>query len=335
MYREWYVIRRLFSIVKGISAVLLFSISIQASSSDFRSGESAPGNSAPIKILTNNWTSQLVLSKVVGNIFQSMGYNVVYIPSSTADQWGALAYGAAHVQVEVWQGTMSADFERIVQTGNVVDVGTHSATTREEWWYPEYVTKHCPGLPDWKALRACSSVFARPGSENRGIYFAGPWEKPDEARIRALKLDFDVVVLPKGDDLWVELERAAEKEIPIILFNWTPNWVESRYSGAFVEFPDYDPRCETEPEWGINPQFLYDCGNPKGGWLKKAAWAGMQKQWECAFKTLENANFSNAQIAQAAAFVDVDKMQIEQAAEHWMKENQGIWRSWIERDCTL
>lgn len=275
-----------------------------------------------------------MLSKVVGNVFESMGYSVGYIPSSTADQWGALAYGAAHVQVEVWQGTMSDDFERIVKTGSVVDAGTHSATTREEWWYPDYVAERCPGLPNWQALKQCSDIFARPGSNGRGIYFAGPWEKPDEARIRALRLDFDVVLLPKGDDLWIELKKAADKKIPIVLFNWSPNWVESRYKGAFIEFPDYHSDCETEPEWGINPNFLYDCGNPKGGWLKKAAWAGMKKQWPCAYRTLMNVNFDNAQIAQAAALIDVDNMSVETAADTWMQENTSVWQSWIETGCS-
>ena len=55
----------------------------------------------------NNWTSQIVLSHITGNIFQHLGYEVEYIPTSTSDQWGALAYGTAHVQVEIWQGTMA------------------------------------------------------------------------------------------------------------------------------------------------------------------------------------------------------------------------------------
>ena len=29
----------------------------------------------PIKIITNNWTSQLVLANVVGQVLQSQGYN--------------------------------------------------------------------------------------------------------------------------------------------------------------------------------------------------------------------------------------------------------------------
>ena len=165
------------------------------------------------------------------------------------------------------------------------------------------------------------------------MYYAGPWEKPDEARIRALGLNFNVHVLPNGDDLWVQLEQAYKQKKPIVLFNWTPNWVESRYTGRFVEFPAYSPECETNPNWGVSKSYLHDCGNPKGGWLKKAAWSGMEKTRRCAFQTLQNINFDNKQISSAAALVDVDKLSYEAAAQHWLNQNEALWKSWIPKGC--
>ena len=287
----------------------------------------------PIRIVTNNWTSQVVLSNVTGEVFRTMGYPIEYLSVTTSEQWGALAHGVAHVQIEVWEGTMSSMFNRMVQEGGMVDAGTHSATTREEWWYPQYVEPLCPGLPDWQALKSCAQIFSTSESGDKGVYFAGPWEKPDEARIRALGLNFDVHVLDKGDDLWVQLEQAYKQKKPIVLFNWTPNWVESRYAGSFVEFPAYSPECETNPSWGVNESYLYDCGNPKGGWLKKAAWSGMEKTRRCAFQTLQNINFDNKQIATAAALVDVDKLSYKDAAQQWLNENEVLWKGWIPMDC--
>jgi glycine betaine/proline transport system substrate-binding protein len=288
----------------------------------------------PIKIITNNWTSQIVLSKITGNIFESLDFEVDYIPSSTSDQWGALAHGAAHVQVEVWEGTMSDQFNRLVSAHSIIDAGSHNATTREDWWYPKYVEALCPGLPDWKALKECSALFSRPGSQGKGVYFAGPWEKPDEARIRALDLDFQVHALSKGDELWIELKKAYATKTPIILFNWTPNWIESRYQGAFVEFPPYNPACKTDPNWGINKNFIYDCGNPSGGWLKKAASIDFKQDYQCAYKTLNNISLNNQQIAFITALVDVDKVSYKAAAEQWLSNNTSIWQNWIPQECT-
>ncbi len=287
----------------------------------------------PIRVIINDWTSQIILAKVTGKIFTSMGYVVEYPFSTTNQQWGALKHGIDHVQVEVWQGTMSEMFERMVASKLVVDAGTHDAKTREDWWYPLYVEDFCPGLPDWRALKNCASVFSTDKGGDSGRYIAGPWEKPEAARIRALGLNFKVDAVPTAQDLWVALENAKKKNQPIVLFNWTPNWVEAVYEGKFIEFPDYDPQCETNPEWGVNPRFHQDCGNPKNGWLKKAAWAGMEKKWPCAFKTLQKINFSSKIISTVAAWVDFEKMSYQDATDRWLAENPKIWQSWIPQSC--
>ena len=67
----------------------------------------APESTDPIKIITNNWTSQLVLSNVVGQLLQQMGYNVEYTSSDTQLQYTALANGDMDFQVEVWEGSQA------------------------------------------------------------------------------------------------------------------------------------------------------------------------------------------------------------------------------------
>ena len=68
--------------------------------------------------------------------------------------------------------------------------------------------------------------------------------------------------------LWKAPAAAFERRDPIILFNWTPNWVEAKYEGKFADFPDHDPDRETDPSWGTNPDLTHDCGNPTDGYLK-------------------------------------------------------------------
>jgi glycine betaine/proline transport system substrate-binding protein len=290
-------------------------------------------NQQQIRIIINDWTSQHILALVTGNIFISMGYQVQYPIANTNEQWGSLSHGIDHVQIEVWEGTMSTMFERMVKAGRVIDAGTHDAVTREDWWYPDYVESYCPGLPDWRALKKCAAIFAQDNEEKLGQYIAGPWEKPENARIRALGLKFRVLQVEKAEELWAALKVAKQNKQPIVLFNWTPNWVEAIYQGKFVEFPAYHPECEIRPEWGINPNYLYDCGNPKNGWLKKAAYSGMPLLWPCAFETLKNINFDSHTISSVASWVDFDKMTYQQAAERWLNENQKRWKQWIPMNC--
>lgn len=289
----------------------------------------------PIRIIKNDWTSQLVMAEIVGGIFSYLGYNIEYSTSSTNQQWGALAQGVDHVQVEVWQGTMADMFNRMVSAKRILDAGAHDAKTREEWWYPIYIEEQCPGLPDWKALKRCAQLFKTDASGEKGHYYAGPWEKPEAAKIRALDLNFKAIQVKQADDLWAALKQAQQDKKPIVLFNWTPNWVEARFEGKFIEFPTYDVRCETDPSWGVNPDYHYDCGNPKDGWLKKAAWSGMPTTWPCAYQTLKNLNFTNNMISQLAAQVDIDKKSTFSAAQDWLQQNHVLWKSWVPSDCSL
>lgn len=290
-----------------------------------------PESSEPIIIVTNNWNSQLVLAKIAGSLLSKLGYRTRYEPAHTQLQYSAMGNGDMHLQMEVWEGTMAVAFESQVARGRMVDAGSHAAVTREEWWYPIYLEEICPDLPDWQALNDCANALATPETGQKGRYLAGPtdWEKPDWERVEALGLDIEVVNAEDAAHLRAELEVAARENNPIILFNWSPNWVEAVYPGAFIEFPDHDPDCESEPSWGINPEATYDCGNPKKGWLKKGVWAGFEDNWPCGFDLVKNISFTNAQISEVAAMVDVQDLSIEQAADLWLKENPNVWQKWI------
>jgi glycine betaine/proline transport system substrate-binding protein len=290
------------------------------------------GSQEPIIIALNNWSSQIVLSRILGHLYGQMGYRVFYHTVSLSEQWGALARGLVHVQVEVWEGTMARMFFRMIQEGSIVDAGSYPVNTREEWWYPAYVESLCPGLPHWEALKRCASLFAVPETWPKGRYLAGPWEKPDEARIRSLGLNFQAVQVRESSELWVELDKAVQNQTPIVLFNWTPNGVDAVYEGKFVEFPDYEPECETDAAWGVNPNHVNDCGNPKNGWLKKAAWSGMASKWPGSLHVLENLSLDNTMFSHLTAMVVVDKMSYEEAALKWILENRELWESWIPTD---
>lgn len=295
-------------------------------------GALAQESDEPIVIATHNWSSQIVMSHIVGGLFEELGYTVDYVPADGQGVFEAIALGDVTVQPEVWEGTHAGPFGRAVEEGGVVDAGTHPATTREEWWYPEYVEEACPGLPDWEALSACAEKFGTPETAPKGRYLAGPvnWVKHDQERIDALGLDFEVVNAGSAAALWAELSAAKDRGEPIVLFNWTPNFIEAIHPGKFVEFPPHVEGCQDDPAAGPNPDATYDCGNPTDGWLKKAAWAGMEDEWPKAFDLLKQIGFTNPQIAEMAKLVDVDELEPEEAAEAWMEENEQVWKPWIE-----
>jgi glycine betaine/proline transport system substrate-binding protein len=228
---------------------------------------------------------------------------------------------------------MLKDFES-VQKKNVVLAGIHDAKTREEWWYPLYVKEKCPGLPDYKALNRCAKLFAAPGSNGKGVYMGGPWEKPDALMAKGLGLDFIIKTAKDSDELSNYIKEAYRQKRPIVAFNWTPNWIEIEYKGEFVEFPAYSPECESDPSWGENKFFTHDCGNPKDALLFKGAWKKMEETWPCGYKILENMNLTNQMVAKAAYLVDVKKHSYDEAARLWMEEYKDTVKSWIPKKCS-
>ncbi len=285
----------------------------------------------PIIIVQNNWTSQLVLSTVVGKVLTEMGYTVEYSPSDTQLQFKAMADGDMHFQVEVWEGSMKPAFEKAVKDDGLVDAGTHAAITREEWWVPDYVVEKCPGLPDWKALNDCAEIFATAETGDKGRYLDGPvdWLKHGKERVEALGMNFTVINAGSAAALWAEIGAAEADKKPVVVFNWTPNFAEAVWPGEFVEFPAWEEGCDKDPAVGPNPDALYDCGNPASGYLKKAAWDGMEEKWPGAYAILQKVSFTNPQIAEMAKLVDVDEMEPEEAAEIWLEENKDVWEGWV------
>lgn len=285
----------------------------------------------PIIIVQNNWTSQLVLSNVVGQMLESQGYTVEYTPSDSQLQFGAIANGDMHFQVESWEGSMKSAFEKAVEDG-MVDLGTHEAVTREEWWIPNYVLEKCPEAGNWEGLNACAALFEVAETAPKGRFVGPPadWGKNYAARIEALKMDFVAINVGQAATLWAELQSAYDRKEPIVLFNWTPNFIESKFEGRFVDFPEPEAACFEDASWGPNPDATGDCGAPQKAWLKKAMWSGVPEEWPGAAKIMENVNFTNAQIARAALLVDVDGMTPEAAATQWIEENQDLVTSWMQ-----
>jgi glycine betaine/proline transport system substrate-binding protein len=284
-----------------------------------------------IKLPIHNWSSQIAGVYVVGAILEATGNSVEYISAESTLVYTSMCQGDMDLVHEVWEGAFGMAFMEQVDKGCVIDAATHDAKTREEWWYPSYVEDVCPGLPDWEALNDCAEMFAVYGSGGKGRYLGGPvdWLKGDQERVESLEMDFIVENARTAGALWAALEAASVNQEPIVLFNWTPNFIEAMYDGKFIEFPTFANECRTHASWGINPYRTHDCGNPKDGYVKLGVWEGFPARWPNAYKAVRKINFTNLDIAQLALYVDIDGMEPEDAAAKWLDDNYSRVNRWI------
>ena len=155
----------------------------------------AADSSDPIIIPTHNWSSQIVMSHVVGQLLQEIGNTVEFVSTDSQAVYESIRLGDVTLELEVWEGAFGVAFKEALAKGGIHDVGDHDAVTREEWWYPDYVEELCPGLPDWQALNKCAEMFATPETGDKGRFLGGPvdWLKHDAERVEALGMNFQVV----------------------------------------------------------------------------------------------------------------------------------------------
>jgi glycine betaine/proline transport system substrate-binding protein len=291
----------------------------------------AEDSTDPIIIPIHNWSSQIVMSNVVGQILESKGASVEYVTTDSQAVYESVRLGDVTLELEVWEGAFGASYRAALEKGGIVEVATHNAITREDWWYPMWTKEACPGLPDWEALNACAALFATPETGEMGRYLDGPvdWLKHGQERVAALDMNFAVVNAGSAAALWAEIAAAEADKRPIVVFNWTPNFAEAVWPGEFVEFPAWVDGCDVDPAVGPNPDALFDCGNPANGYLKIAAWDGMEAKWPAAYAVLQQVSFTNPQIAEMARLVDIDEMEPEEAATAWMDANKDVWEPWV------
>ena len=290
----------------------------------------AEDSSDPIIIPIHNWSSQIVMSHVVGQIFESMGNSVEYVSTDSQAVYESVRLGDVTLELEVWEGAFGKSFNEALAKGGLHDAGDHNAVTREDWWYPAWTKEACPGLPSWEALNDCAAAFATPETGDKGRFLGGPvdWLKHDAERVEALNMNFTVVNAGSASALWAEVAAAEKTRKPVVIFNWTPNFAEAVWPGEFVEFPAWEEGCDKDPAVGPNPDATYDCGNPANGYLKKAAWDGMKDKWPSAYETLTQISFTNPQIAEMAKLVDIDELEPEDAAAEWLEANEDLWKPW-------
>ena len=294
-------------------------------------GTASADKSGVVKIPTHNWSSQLVGAEVVGELLKMVGEEVEYIPMDSQTVYQSMADGDIDLVHEIWEGAFGASYEKSLATGNVEEILTHDAVTREDWWYPNFVEETCPGLPSWEALNACSDQFARADSGGKGVFIGGPvdWLKHDAEKVEALGMNFEVRNAGSAGAIWAELDSGVAQNKPVVIFNWSPNFIGAKYPGKFVEFPTHDPKCTTDASWGVNPNALYDCGNPASGYLKLAVNKDFSKNHPAGYKVLKQMNFSGPDIDKMANYVDTDGLEVPAAAQKWLDEHESKWSNWV------
>ncbi len=283
----------------------------------------AAGSDQPIRFAVNDWTGQRISTRLMGAILSRAGFRVEFVDVNYMDQLEQIAAGRIDVAMEFWSTAGMAALEEAVAGGEVRLFGETGMIAREEWWYPSYVVERCPGLPDWRSLKACASVFAVPETAPKGRYLGGPvtWGGFDEERVEALGLDFEVLHADTEADLYASLQAAVAKRQPVMLWIYAPHWAPTRFDGEWVAFPPFFEECYADRR--------YDCGKPSGPIWKVGA-ADLPERWPEAAGAIEAFRISNDEMGALIGRVEVDGADMDAVIDEWMVRNEALWKSWLD-----
>ena len=313
--------------IVGIVAALVLALSSFANIAKAASSD-------PIRIPVLNWSSQVVMANVIGQVYEELGYNVELVPAESASRYEAVRNGDLQLAHETWQSTMAKPMYEAMDKGGLIDAGSHAAPTLEDMGVPNWVIEQnlCPGLPSWEALKSaeCQKNFATADSNGKGRWLEGPYEWHTDVmpnRLKGLGLDDQWMVKFAGsaDALWAELAAAKKEGRGTVIFNWTPNFTDAE-GFTFIEFPDFYQGCRIEDGGSVETT---GCGSPVG-WLKKAANIKFPLTHPSAYKFLTKMEATAGQIGEMANNVDNLGMTHADAATAFISNNRGAVDEWLK-----
>ena len=107
------------------------------------------------------------------------------------------------------------------------------------WFIPSYVVEQNPELATWEGFKDNADEFATAETGDKGRFLGADttYSIFDEAIIASLGLDLEVVYSGSEAASLAALDKAYEKQDPILMYWWTPQWANAKYDLVEVELP--------------------------------------------------------------------------------------------------
>jgi glycine betaine/proline transport system substrate-binding protein len=297
--------------------------------------EPAPGEKAgegeTIKLAVNPWTGSAVNANVAKILLErELGYTVELVKIDENSQFPAIASGELDASLEVWPSGHAEEINRYIEgrrggplrDGGVVDGGDLGLIGNIGWWIPTYLVKERPELARWQGFKGHEDLVG-------GKFLAGDptFVSYDEEIIKSLGLNLKVVYSGSERALIQALDDAFKRKDPLLLYFYTPHWVQRKYDLTEVQLPAYDEECEKSARERNGEGYDCDYANDV---LFKALSLRLEDKAPEAFRFLKKFNYTTDDQQEIAFLTDARGMPIGEAADQWIAENPTVWRAWLQ-----
>lgn len=295
-----------------------------------------------VTIADMNWNSASLMANVDKYILANgYGCNAELVPGDTMPTGTSMTEkGEPDVAPELWSNSLKDAIEKGVAEKRLRIAGKSLSDGGEEgFWVPQYMVDKDPSLATIVGIRANAKMFKHPEDPDKSGFYTCPagWNCQISAGnlFKALKLadnGFELVDPGSGAGLSGAIAKAYERKQPWFGYYWAPTAVLGKYKMVKVDFGS-----------GVNKkEFIActssdDCENPKvtmypPSLVETVTTEGFANRSPGAFSYLSKRSFKNAQMNSLLAWMEENQADGEVAAEHFLKNNEATWKSWLSAD---
>ena len=274
-------------------------------------------------VAINPWVGYEASAHVVGYVASSeLGCDVEYKNVKEEVAWQGMGNDEIDVVIENW-GHDDLKKKYIEGTGTAQEAGSTGNIGVIGWYVPPWMAEEYPDITDWQNLNKYSDLFETSESGGSGQFLAGDpsFVTNDEALVKNLDLDYQVVYAGSEAALIQAFRQAEENKEPMLGYFYDPQWFMSEVPLVKVDLPAYKEGCDADPE-------AIDCDYPEYD-LDKIVATDFAESGSPAYDLVENFNWTNEDQNVVAAYIASDGMEPEEAAQQWVEDNPDKVAAWM------
>ena len=276
-----------------------------------------------------NWTSAQVQNRIAQYIVEhGYGYPTDVILGATLPNFQGLQKGDIHVTLEIWLPNQSIGWEKAVEIGDVVSVGTSLVGDWQSTFVvPKYVADANPDLktpqdllkPEYQELFA--TVDSRGKARLVACVIGWSCELVNTDQIQAYGLADGLHIINPGSQeaMFAEVYAAFEKEEPWLGYMWGTGDPALKLDLVRLEEVPYTEECWDADKACAFAESLVLVAVHKSLLPRAPEVIGMLQNWE----------FSIDLYKSIFQWMDANPGSEASEAAQWFLNNNKVWESWV------
>ena len=292
-----------------------------------------------------DWESNSFHTEVARFILEKgYGCKTDTLPGATIPILGGVVRGDIDIVMEVLQNSAPEVWNKARAAGTVQEVGVNYPDSTQHWYVPRYLVEgeNAPAkdLKNVSDLAKYKDLFRDPEEPVKGRFYncISGWEceAVNSKKLNAYNLSSSFVNFRPGTGAALDaaITSAITRKKPIVFYYWGPTWLLGKFNKDLValEEPAFD-----EAKWKALKDAKSDVD------VKEAtayavlpvligANSTFAKEAPALIDFLHNYRTSAALVSAALADMQDNKASAADAAQHFLKAHQELWRKWVKDD---